>query len=323
MPKITVINLCYNSGNRLIKTLQSFANQTFKDFEVIIIDDASSDNSVSVLEGWIQLNKITNARLVKNKVNVGIPSGLNRALKEATGDYISVIGDDLWDVDFLEQLYIRLNNTPANVGMIYCKARRFNEVSQTFDKEPEPPVVMRSNGCPFAEDLFESKGNKLYFMRSDVAFECLFWSNYIASFTFLAKKSALIASGGYDETYSIEDYPMWFRITKKYDLLFLDEVHATYVRHATNFSTNNRVSLQFSVIKLKIGLIKKIKDSRTRSHVYSEVFDLLSGLLTNSEHCQKLLVLYLVSQTLFLPGFKFKRSLLQKIPLFLLNSPRK
>lgn len=108
-PVISVIMAVYNAEQFVSDTIVSLQNQTFTEFEVIIIDDASTDSTYSIL------NRITDSRFIvmRNESNCGLTVNLNKALKIARGKYIARIdGDDICTVDRLMIQYNYMENHP-------------------------------------------------------------------------------------------------------------------------------------------------------------------------------------------------------------------
>ena len=106
-PKITVITSAYNSENFVAITLESVLNQTFKDFEYIIFEDASSDNTAKILKEYSQ--KDSRIKIVTKEKNLGYQGfikNLNSGLKMARGKYIARIdADDIANADRLQVQY--------------------------------------------------------------------------------------------------------------------------------------------------------------------------------------------------------------------------
>jgi glycosyltransferase involved in cell wall biosynthesis len=86
----SVIIPCYNSSKTIIETLKSLANQTYKDFEIVISDDCSNDNSLEKISKL----KIKNLKLIKNNINRGYGPNLEIARKNAKYDKIFIIAQD-------------------------------------------------------------------------------------------------------------------------------------------------------------------------------------------------------------------------------------
>jgi glycosyltransferase involved in cell wall biosynthesis len=120
MPKISVIIPNYNHAQYLPKRIESILQQTVQDFEVIFLDDASTDDSLAVFERYASDPRI---RSICNNINSGSPfKQWQRGLLEATGDYIWIAeSDDFTDVCFLEKLCPVLDANPA-VGLVYCQS---------------------------------------------------------------------------------------------------------------------------------------------------------------------------------------------------------
>jgi len=90
--KVSVVMPVYNEGKYLDKSISSILNQTFKDFELIIVNDKSTDNSLKIIKSY----KDKRIKLVNLKKNVGFPQSRNEGLKIAKGEYIALLdGDDI------------------------------------------------------------------------------------------------------------------------------------------------------------------------------------------------------------------------------------
>jgi len=107
-PKISVVMPVYNSEKYLKESIGSILNQTFKDFELIIVDDCSTDNSLKIIKGY----KDKRIKLFRNKKNLGTVRTRNIGLKKAKGKYIAVMDSD--DMSFQSRLRIQLNYLEGN-----------------------------------------------------------------------------------------------------------------------------------------------------------------------------------------------------------------
>lgn len=115
-PKISVIIPMYNTEKYIVQCLESVAAQTFQNFEVIVIDDCSTDNSIKVVESLADKfgEKLQLVKMKKNNGSPGIPR--NKGLKLAKGDYIVFLdSDDLLMDTALEELYTIAEQTQADV----------------------------------------------------------------------------------------------------------------------------------------------------------------------------------------------------------------
>ncbi len=107
MPFFTVIIPLYNKENYVENALKSILNQTFTDFEVVIVNDCSTDKSVSKIESYLS-EKVT---LIHHEKNKGLSSTRNTGIKNAKADYVMYLdADDLWKVTFLETIKRLITN---------------------------------------------------------------------------------------------------------------------------------------------------------------------------------------------------------------------
>ena len=97
-PLVSVIVITYNSAEFVLQTLESINNQKYKNLELIISDDSSTDNTIEICENWVSLNSkfFTNCEIVNFMINTGIPANCSRGVAAANGKWIKLIaGDDL------------------------------------------------------------------------------------------------------------------------------------------------------------------------------------------------------------------------------------
>jgi glycosyltransferase involved in cell wall biosynthesis len=127
MPKVTVITPNYNHARYLPQRLDSILNQTFKDFELIILDNASTDNSREVIESYARDSRV---KAIFNARNNGSTfKRWNLGLSHANGDYIWFAeADDYAESALLETLVDRLDRHP-NVGLAVCQSWAVDEDS--------------------------------------------------------------------------------------------------------------------------------------------------------------------------------------------------
>ena len=109
MPFFTVIIPLYNKENYVENALKSILNQTFIDFEVLIINDCSTDKSVSKIEPYLS----EKVRIIHHEKNKGLSATRNTGIKNAKADYVCYLdADDLWKPTFLETIYRLIINFP-------------------------------------------------------------------------------------------------------------------------------------------------------------------------------------------------------------------
>ena len=113
MPEVSIITPCYNSARFLPETIQSVLNQTFTDWEWLITDDCSGDNSTDIIK------KINDPRVVLTiaKKNAGAGNARNLSLEKASGKYITFLdADDFWEPNFLEEMVSFMKKEKAELA---------------------------------------------------------------------------------------------------------------------------------------------------------------------------------------------------------------
>lgn len=122
MPEISIITPCYNSAKFIQQTAESVLQQTFTDWEWIITDDCSKDNSVEILENLHD----SRIKVLKAKKNGGAGATRNISLKSATGRYITFLdADDFWEPNFLEEMVNFMKSEKTELA--YSNYARCNE----------------------------------------------------------------------------------------------------------------------------------------------------------------------------------------------------
>lgn len=127
-PKVSVIVPVYNVEKYLKQCLDSIVNQTYKNLEIIIVNDGTKDNSMKIVEEYLQDKRIK----VINKKNGGLGSARNRGIEEATGDYISFVDSD----DYIDlNMYEKLINVIRGEEIIIFNHSRFDDITGEIVKK--------------------------------------------------------------------------------------------------------------------------------------------------------------------------------------------
>lgn len=134
---ISIILPCYNSEKTILEAMQSILNQTYKNFEVIIIDDGSIDNTAFIVSEYIKKLKLGNKFILLRQSNKGVSSARNYGISKARGKYITFLdSDDMYHKDFLIELVNGIQK--FNVDTAYCcysrkKSEIFNSKNMTIE----------------------------------------------------------------------------------------------------------------------------------------------------------------------------------------------
>ena len=168
--QLSVIVSVFNAIPHLRDSLESIFNQTFKDYEVILIDDGSTDGSDKILKEY--LNK-PNTRLLKNTSNEGIPISRNRALLVAKGEYVAIHdGDDISletrlqkEVEFLDThpeicvvgtYAYKINNSGKVMGIMSYPPTETTEAFRVIKKYKLNPII--DSSCMYRKNIILSSG---------------------------------------------------------------------------------------------------------------------------------------------------------------------
>lgn len=189
---LTVGHLCYNTGHYVIDAIRSVQASAPDGTEQIVIDDGSSDESVELLERFIESSN-QNIRLIKNKKNLGINASKNRVVSEAKGKYYYSIGDDLVLPDKFQKDIALLEQSDESVFAICSLSQIFYEDPSDLSHEHHGshPLFNTETVIP-AEDLLQS----------------LTLKNWIAAPT-VVFKTQWLKTLEYPSDFFIEDYPYW------------------------------------------------------------------------------------------------------------------
>ncbi len=206
-PKISVIMPAYNAERYISATIKSILNQTFKNFEFIIIDDGSTDKTFNIITSF----KDPRIRLYKNKLNIGYVKTLNKLIKLSNGKYIARQDNDDISLPLRLQKQFYFLETHKDVGVCGTNAKSFGE-KNTLTNLP--------------------------LKNEDILVNLLF-SNPILHSSVMFRKSILTIYNinYYDESLCpCEDYFMWYNISKYTKLANLDYSLIKYRLHKDNTS---------------------------------------------------------------------------------------
>lgn len=184
-PTVSIIISVHNGGDTLVKALESIESQTFTDYEVLIVNDASTDNTQSLLRKWQSKFPPKKCILIDNSENIGLTKSLNKGIEKASGKFIARLDhDDTWDQEKLRKQinFFRSHPDHGIVGTWYTNH------GKSKSKKVELPVSDKE----IKRNIFR----KNPFGHSCVVFKKTLWEK----------------SGRYDERLRHgQDLDLWFR----------------------------------------------------------------------------------------------------------------
>ncbi len=209
-PKVSVVIPAYNSEQTICETIESVLNQTFSDFEVIVVNDGSQDDTVAVVK---TIND-SRVRLI-DYPNAGAAASRNRGAEQARGELLAFLdADDLWTPDKLE----------AQVAAL--------------DKNPQASVAYSWTDFIDANSQFLWPG--LHISESGYVLERLLVVNFIENGSnTLIRKEAFRRVGGFDDSFeSSEDWELWLRLAADHQFIAIPAPQILYRRTSTSKSAN-------------------------------------------------------------------------------------
>ncbi len=214
-PMISVIMSVYNGERYLSEAIASILHQTFTNFEFIIINDASTDDTAAVLTAYADQDP--RIRLVQNEQNIGLTKSLNKGLNLALGRYIARQDSD--DISYPE---------------------RFAQQVALLDAHPD--VVVASCNLELIDEHGETIG---YHHRACspnlVAWYLLFYNHLAGHSQVMFRRELICRLGGYDENrrYS-QDYELWSRFVNHGKIVISPEILLKYRKHTNSIGTSRR-----------------------------------------------------------------------------------
>ncbi len=260
MPRVSVVIPTYNRAHLLRETVGSVLAQTYRDFEVIVIDDGSTDNSPEVAQGFPPCVRYF------RQDNQGLSAVRNRGIELAQGEYIAFLdSDDALLEGALEKGVEVLDRYPR-VGFSHGQACAMDEQGRIF--------ALKRGACGGSAVVREG--------RDEI--KQLICGNYICTSTVMVRRSALDRMGLFDPAFrhGSEDYELWIRLAKKYAVAYIAEPLAKYRVHPQSITAGRRLEEMESTWKLILE--KALADSemtpnlsQLRAKAYSYLYFRLGG----------------------------------------------
>ena len=211
MPRVSILLTCYNHIRYLPACVEGIRAQSFRDFEIVAIDDGSTDGS----REW--LAEQPDIRCIFNAENLGTYETLNVGLRETSGELVAVLNDDdLWESEKLAK-QIELLDSHPKVGLVHTGGTFIDGDGLTRDGNP----------LGFAFPRFET---------GDILLGLVYENKVIASAA-LVRRDCFETLGEFNREYfGSGDWEMWFRVAEKYDVGFVDLPLTHYRVHGANAS---------------------------------------------------------------------------------------
>jgi glycosyltransferase involved in cell wall biosynthesis len=201
MKLVSVICLCHNQGKFVTEALFSVINQTYSNYELIIVDDGSTDNSKTEIQNF--LLKHSNIQFINIQDSIGNCKAFNNAFRHSKGDFIiDFAADDIMEPNRLQVQIAAFERLPKNYGIVYGDALNIDENGQIIDLHSDKYPLQPSG------DIFQILINRYF----------------ISPPTMMIKREVLEALNGYDENLLYEDFDFWIRSSVNFFYYYQNQV---------------------------------------------------------------------------------------------------
>lgn len=253
-PLVSICIPVYNAERTIGKMIDSIINQTYKNLEIIIVNNASSDNSLKIINEYCDLR----IKVYTNSNNIGAENNWNKCLSLATGEFIAILhADDIYHSFFIDESLNAFSEYP-DIGAVFSIADIIDEEERKIHEYILHSKLKNLNLIRLT-DIFEIIAIKEFFLMTPSA--VVRKEVYFKNFPF-----------NYEKFFSAADVDMWFRISEKYPIHIIDKKIMNYRISTTqgSFVYNNKrteVADFFKVMDYYL-YIKKIPISKKGQIIY-------------------------------------------------------
>lgn len=256
MPKVTVFMPVYNTEKYIKRSIESILNQRFKDFELLIIDDGSTDNSVNIIRSF----KDSRIRLIQNSGNKGLPYTRNEGLKYSMGKYIAIMdSDDIAYINRLEE-QVKVLEDNEKISVVTSNER-------VFYKRVPIKTVKRNTDERFLRLL-------------------LIFENCIGNTTVMFKKECLNGLIYNSNYFVCQDYKFWVDLSKYNNFTSVNKVLMKYRTGHNNITKRSKQNKLEDRNKL-ISEIRKLAFSINSIDIDNKDLSYLNSFLDTNDKTLK------------------------------------
>jgi len=236
-PLVTIGIALYNHQDYIAQCINSVLNQSYKNIELIIIDDGSPDQSFDHAQACVNAHPHNDCVTLLTRANQGMCNTLNEIAKLSHGEYISFVGsDDYWAPTKISDQVAFLESHP-NVALVHSNSIKINSEGSELGLMDHS---QRKNSGNLYEAIIKKKGG-------------------INTPSHLYRTAVYETIGYYDPNFKFEDTDFWLRLTNKLEVGFINKTHTYYRWHGNNLSNSNN-ALNFYYDELTRIYRKNIPD---------------------------------------------------------------
>jgi len=225
-PLVSIVVVTYNSSKTVLETLESIGSQTYTNIELVISDDDSKDDTVSICENWVNDNKwkFVRCQIVTNSPNTGVSANFNRACEASTGDWIKPIAADDKLLPTCIEDFVNYVNEHNESNIIFSKVIGFGNME----------AASRWPWLDVGRFLWEFNQRQLRIILS--------LQNFLPAPSAFIRKTVWRSVHGYNESIPLlEDWPFWVKTLENgYAFDFLDKETVCYRFSENSISQSDR-----------------------------------------------------------------------------------
>lgn len=253
---ISIALASYNGEKYIREQLDSILSQTIQDFEVVVCDDASIDNTWSILEEYTE--KDSRFRIYKNKENLGFKKNFEKAISLCKGNYIALSDqDDVWKERHLEVLYNSIGNKCGVLGNALMVDNDLNSLNKTH--------------------IEYIGGNSNYITSIDVMLlRVIYVGNFCQGASMMFKSSFLKSIIPVPEIFEVHD--IWFALAAilKKSFVFNPEIITLYRQHNSNVIKRNKKPVEFANNTNKTDKLLHIEYAKNNLMIDNTVLNIIN-----------------------------------------------
>lgn len=262
-PAVSVLALSYNHERFVHESLDAIDAQTFRDFELIIVDDCSTDNTARHVQDWLQRTAL-DARFVRNDRNLGVSASRNLALSLARGDYVCTAAtDDAYEPTRLERQVACFSGADPDVSAVYGEVLVVDERGSLL---PDDEQRWLSTDAPSGE-----------------VFDRLLQGNFIPSPATMMRRSCVEEVGGWDEEVILDDWDLLLRLADRYRIEHCPGVAARYRLTTTGLSRDPARAVERSRSVVRIMLKWLDRDEGTAAYAAARAWQSALAVVANDQ----------------------------------------
>lgn len=248
--KVSVIMRTYNRAYVLGEAIESALNQSYRDFEIIVVDDGSVDNTSEVVSRFPS-DKI---RYIRHDHNRGVSAAGNTGISAARGNLIAHLdSDDLWKPGMLSYLVDILDRNPE-VGVAFCNVEIVH---------PKSVSSVVSNMQAFPKMIASHAGSENIILTSREMYVCLLEEVPIKPTGVVIRRDVLDAVGNYNESWlSGEDWELYLRISKRYSFGYVNRKLATMRVYKDSTLSRFQEEDKASLLRLAVSEKRTLRGDR-------------------------------------------------------------